>query len=72
MKFSAEKLNMKGLTRRWVVNVLSVVFAVPAIFTVTASGVLYQYYFDTAEEYVEYQLVTVRDSFAGFSAAGAA
>lgn len=72
MKFSAEKLNMKGLTRRWVVNVLSVVFAVLAIFTVTASGVLYQYYFDTAEEYVEYQLETVQDSFAGFSAAGAA
>ncbi len=72
MKFSAEKLNMKGLTRRWIVNVLSVVFAVLAIFTVTASGVLYQYYFDTAEEYVTYQLETVRDSFAGFSAAGTA
>lgn len=72
MKLPTEKLNMKGLTRRWVVNVLSVVFAVLAIFTVTASGVLYQYYFETAEEYVEYQLEVVRDSFAGFSATGSA
>ncbi len=71
MKLPTEKLNIKGLTKRWIVNVLSVVLAVLAIFTVTVSAVLYQYYFETVEEYLQSQLETVGSSFAGYSSASA-
>ncbi len=67
MKISSQKLNMKGLTRRWIFNVVSVVLAVLILFTVTASVLLYQYYFSTAEEYLQHQLETVAESFSGFS-----
>lgn len=67
MKIRSQKLNMKGLTRRWIFNVLSVVLAVLVLFTATASVLLYRYYFTTAEEYLQHQLETVYESFIGFS-----
>lgn len=68
MKIPSQKLNMKGLTKRWIINVLSVVMAVLILFTATASVLLYQFYFSTVEEYVTHQLETVYESFAVFSA----
>ncbi|MBR3844647.1 MAG: hypothetical protein IKM39_03990, partial [Clostridia bacterium] len=71
MKLPTEKLNSKGLTKRWIVNVLSVVFAVLVLFTVTASVVLHKYYFDATQEYLENQLVTVCNSFGSYSSGNA-
>ena len=72
MKFSKGKLNIKGLTKRWIVNVLSVVFVVLFSFTAVATGVLHTYYFDTAAEYLQMQVSTVRNAFTGYASAGTA
>ncbi len=72
MTVNIKKLNLNGLTKRWVINVLSVVFAVLTIFSVTASAALYDYYDRAVERYLIGQLDTVMDSFSGYSSAGTA
>ncbi len=72
MAAKLKKLNLNGLTMRWVVNVLSVVFAVLLIFTITVSVVVYEYYDRAVERYLTGQLETVVNSFSGYSSAGTA
>ncbi len=67
MTFDTKKLNVKGLTKRWIVNVLSVVFAVLLIFGMGASLVLRQYYVVSVEEYLYAQLETVSSSFTQYA-----
>ncbi len=67
MKFVSEKLNIQGLTKRWIFNVLSVVFVVLFVFTLAASMLLYQFYIDAAKGYLTDQLEVIGDTFSGFS-----
>ncbi len=71
MKFSAKQLNIQGLTKRWVINVLSVVFVVLFVFTVAASMLIHQYYMDAAKGYLTDQMEVIGDTFSGFSSGSA-
>lgn len=70
MAVKMKKLNLNGLTKRWVVNVLSVVFAVLLIFTVMVSVALHEYYDRAVERYITGQLNTAISMFSGYSSAG--
>ncbi len=71
MAILPEKLKFKGLTRRWVVNVLSVVFAALVLFGTVVSLLVRQYYDRAVQRFLTGQLDTVVELFASYSSAGA-
>lgn len=61
---------MTGLTRRWVINVLSIVFGVLFLFTVGVSAAVHTYYDGAVRQYVSRQLETAVGLFNSYSSEG--
>lgn len=71
MAVGQRKLNIKGLTRRWIVNVLSVVFVVLFLVTVIVAAAINQYYERSVQQYLLTQLDTATGFFNNGSVTGA-
>ncbi len=72
MAAADRKRNWKGLTRRWVVNVLSVVLLALVLFSVIVAALVKQYYARSVEQYLADQLDAVASVFNGDPAASTA
>lgn len=70
MTVKPKKLKLKGLTKRWIVNVLSVIFVVLLIFAFTVAAAVHQYYLGASANYLYTQLETVTGFFNSYSSAG--
>ena len=61
-------LRLSGLTKRWVFNVLSVVFVIILMLEFVFTYVIHKYYYSTVEQYLYNQMDAVASSFSAYSA----
>lgn len=72
MRSHAKKLNLNGLTKRWIINVLSVVLLVLTLLTVILAVGVHRYYYNAVTQFLDVQTDTAMRFFSGDAAQSAA